>query len=288
MNKNRSIKGIIISLSITALTVLVGSAGSGQFAGFPLFMICATVIFFIHWIAFIPSYLFRTEHYFDITGSISYISAFACAWFLSPVQLPRNILLALLVSIWAIRLGSFLLLRVKRIGKDVRFDQLKHDFLAFAMTWTLSGLWVLLTSAAALAAMTNKKAEELDTFALIGALVWILGFSIEVIADTQKSRFRRNPENIGKFITTGLWRLSRHPNYFGEILLWIGIALIAFPALTGWQYVTLVSPVFVWFLLTKVSGIPLLESKAETNWGDTVEYHAYKESTPMLIPKPKV
>jgi steroid 5-alpha reductase family enzyme len=286
MNKKRSIKGIIISLSIAALTVLAGSDGSTQVSGLPLFMICAAVVFFIHWIAFIPSYMFRTEHYFDITGSISYISAFACAWILSPQQLPRNALLALLVSIWAIRLGSFLLLRVKRIGKDVRFDKLKHDFLAFAMTWTLSGLWVLLTSAAALAAMTNQKAEGLDAFALFGALLWTVGFTIEVIADSQKTRFRNNPENVGKFITTGFWRLSRHPNYFGEILLWIGIAVIAFPALTGWQYATLASPVFVYLLLTKVSGIPLLERKAQETWGDDPTYQAYKENTPTLVPNP--
>jgi steroid 5-alpha reductase family enzyme len=90
-------------------------------------------------------------------------------------------------------------------------------------------------------------------------LLWVLGWALEVIADAQKSRFNADVANRGRFINTGLWSRSRHPNYFGEILLWVGVAVVAFPVLHGWQYVTLLSPFFVAFLLTRVSGIPLLE-----------------------------
>jgi steroid 5-alpha reductase family enzyme len=126
----------------------------------------------------------------------------------------------------------------------------------------------------------------LGLFALAGSLVWAFGFAIEVVADAQKSRFRADPENAGKFIDAGLWAWSRHPNYFGEIVLWIGVAVIALPVLRGWQWVTLISPVFVAVLLTRISGVPILEKRADEKWGGQEDYEAYKERTPVLIPRP--
>ena len=105
----------------------------------------------------------------------------------------------------------------------------------------------------------------------------------EAIADYQKRKFRA--ENQKKFIQTGLWSLSRHPNYFGEIVLWFGIAVMAFPVFTGWQFVSLVSPVFVFLLLTRVSGIPILEKHADDTWGKKKDYQVYKEKTPVLFPR---
>ena len=112
------------------------------------------------------------------------------------------------------------------------------------------------------------------------------GFSIEIVADRQKSAFRADPANAGRFISSGLWAWSRHPNYFGEIVLWFGIAILAWPALAGWQLATLVSPLFVYVLLTKGSGIPPLETRAEERWGDDPAYRAYVERTPVLWPRP--
>jgi steroid 5-alpha reductase family enzyme len=153
------------------------------------------------------------------------------------------------------------------------------------LTWTIQGLWVSFTLAAALAAVTSSLQPDLGIPALIGLLIWIAGFSIEVIADQQKSRFKASPENAGKFIRSGLWSRSRHPNYFGEILLWIGIAIIALPVLRGWQYVTLISPIFVTLLLTRISGVPLLEKRADEKWGGQPDYEAYKANTPVLVPR---
>ena len=154
------------------------------------------------------------------------------------------------------------------------------------MTWTLQGLWVSLTIAAALAAITSTLKVEIEVFAVVGFLIWLLGFTFEVVADRQKSKFRADPQNAGKFISTGLWSWSRHPNYFGEILLWIGVATIAVPVLSGWQLLTLISPIFVAILLTRVSGIPILESLADEKWGGQAEYENYKSRTSVLIPKP--
>ena len=243
--------------------------------------------FLIQWLAFIPAYLLQSERFFDLTGSITYISVTVIAVLLSPVVDGRSILLLGLVVIWAVRLGTFLFRRIRKAGKDARFDEIKPSFLRFLLTWTLQGLWVTLTLAAALAAITTTTRKELGLFALVGFLVWLLGFAFEATADAQKSRFRADPANKGKFIHSGLWAWSRHPNYFGEIVLWIGVAIIALPVLRGWQWVTLISPVFVTLLLTRVSGVPMLEKRADEKWGGQEDYEAYKERTPVLIPRPR-
>jgi steroid 5-alpha reductase family enzyme len=189
------------------------------------------------------------------------------------------------VVAWAARLGSFLFRRVSRHGKDDRFDEIKPSFLRFLNTWTIQGLWVVLTAAAAWIAITSATRVALDGWALAGFVVWAAGFGIEIVADNQKGRFKADPANDGKFISTGLWSKSRHPNYFGEIVLWIGVLLIAIPVLEGWQWVALLSPVFVALLLIKASGIPLLEKKADSKWGGQADYEAYKKNTPVLIPR---
>lgn len=273
-----------ILILVGFLIALAGSQGGVLIFGVPLFALSVGLAFLIQWLAFIPAYLLQTEKFFDLTGSITYISVISIAITFSAGADARSLLLSALVVIWAIRLGSFLFGRIKKAGKDDRFDELKPSFIRFLNVWTIQGLWVTFTMAAALVAITTTTRKELDVFAIVGFLIWIFGFAIEVMADSQKSRFSANPENKGKFIQTGLWSRSRHPNYFGEIILWIGIAVIAFPVLQGWQWVALISPVFVTLLLTRVSGVPLLENKADKKWGGQEDYESYKKRTPVLIP----
>ncbi|MFZ2518652.1 MAG: DUF1295 domain-containing protein [Anaerolineae bacterium] len=273
-----------ILILVGFLIALAGSQGGVLIFGVPLFALSVGLAFLIQWLAFIPAYLLQTEKFFDLTGSITYISVISIAIAFSAGADARSLLLSALVVIWAIRLGSFLFGRIKKAGKDDRFDELKPSFIRFLNVWTIQGLWVTFTMAAALVAITTTTRKELDVFAIVGFLIWIFGFAIEVMADSQKSRFSANPENKGKFIQTGLWSRSRHPNYFGEIILWIGIAVIAFPVLQGWQWVALISPVFVTLLLTRVSGVPLLENKADKKWGGQEDYESYKKRTPVLIP----
>ena len=284
----QSLAAIVAILLVAAAIAWAGSQGGVAAAGsaLPLFALCALVSFAINWAVFVPSYLAQTEHYFDLTGSLTYLGLLTCALTLGESATPRALLIAGLVALWAVRLGSFLFVRVKQDGADTRFDELKPDFARFLMTWTLQGLWCFLTLACGLAAMTAEDAPPLGPLALLGAVVFGAGFALEVTADRQKRRFRTDPANAGRFIQSGTWAWSRHPNYFGEITLWFGIALIALPALSGAQYATLISPVFVVILLTRISGIPLLESRGKKKWGDDPEYQAYKARTPVLIPRP--
>lgn len=274
-----------ILIGIGIFVAWAGSQSGTLIAGVPLFALSVGLVFVIQWVAFVPAYLRQTEKFFDLTGSLTYISVAVLALLLSPAPDARSFLLAALVIIWAVRLGSFLYGRIHKAGKDDRFDELKPSFFRFLNVWTIQALWVTFTAAAALVAITTTTPKELDLFAIIGLLVWVVGFAFEVVADAQKSRFNADPANKGKFISTGLWSRSRHPNYFGEIVLWLGVALIALPVLQGWQWVALISPVFVTILLTRVSGVPLLEAKADKKWGGQEAYEAYKKNTPVLIPR---
>jgi len=284
MSNTVSILSILACLAFGAIMALAGSPGSITLYGLPSFALAASIGFILHWLIFIPSYIYQTEHYFDLIGSISYISIVLFT-FLALNNLDiRSILIGLLIMVWAVRLGSFLFIRVKRDGKDNRFNVMKTKFWWFLFTWTIGGLWVFITMAAGLAAMTSAKAVPLGWFALIGIVLWLEGFIVEIFADHQKTRFRSKKENQDRFINEGLWSFSRHPNYYGEITLWLGIALIAFPVLQGWQLLTLISPIFVYILLTRISGITMLERRADKKWGDDPEYQLYKQTTSSLIP----
>jgi len=288
MNKAnfRLIISILLSLLTAAGISFAGSQGGFKFSGIPIYVLCVAMAFMIQWVAFVPSYLRQTENFYDLTGSFTYITVIVLAVVLSPIVDSRSLLLLVLISVWAIRLGTFLYMRIRAAGEDRRFREIKKSFPRFLLTWTVQGLWVTFSLAAALAAITTELRLELGLFALIGFLVWLFGFGFEVIADRQKSKFKSNPEYVGRFINVGLWSWSRHPNYFGEIVLWIGVAIIAFPVLRGWQWLTLISPIFIMLLLTRISGVPMLEAQADKKWGGQDDYEAYKVRTSVLIPRP--
>lgn len=281
----QSLAGIAVALLVAAVIGAAGGAGARVSGGLSTFMACGALAFAVQWLAFVPAYLRQTEHYFDLTGSITYIAV--VLFCLAQTGLDaRSLLLALLVGVWAVRLGSFLFTRVKAAGADRRFNTIKTNFLQFLMTWTLQGLWVFLTLAPTLAAMTSIARRPLGVFAVLGGTLWLLGMTMEVVSDRQKRRFREESANRERFISTGLWAWSQHPNYFGEILLWIGVALIALPVLEGWQHLTLISPLFVYVLLTRISGIRMLDARARRQWGEDADYQAYRIRTPKLVPRP--
>lgn len=281
----RALTAAAAAVAAAAGVAAAGSHGGIALAGVPVFALCVALAFVVQWGAFVPAWRRRTERWFDLMGSATFLTLVLVALSARDGTDPRSLALASMVAIWAVRLGTFLFARVRRQGFDRRFAHIKHDAARFFMVWTLQGLWVSLTLSCALAAMTAADAAPLGWPAAAGVALWGAGFFLEVAADAQKRRFRADAANAGRFIATGLWARCRHPNYLGEMVLWTGIAVTALPALAGWRYVTVISPVFVWLLLSRVSGIPLLETQADRKWGSDPAYRAYKARTPVLLPR---
>ena len=281
--------GAIALCILTAYLVAIAASVDGVFfSGIPIILLCAIVSFVTHWMIAAPSLITSSEKYFDFTGMVATLLVVLTAMFAllsSGAEASiRSVFVASFVSVWTLRLGIFLYKRIVKAGEDIRFRDIKKSLPKFLMTWTLSALWVFLTTVNAITLIALNPLEPIGIFFIMGALLWLLGFGFEVIADRQKKYFSEQPKNEGRFITQGLWSVSRHPNYFGEIILWAGIAIISLPFLSGWQYVTLVSPVFVFLLLTRISGLPFLEDKAEKKWGEDKDYIEYKKRTPILVP----
>ena len=241
--------------------------------------------FLIHWLFFIPAYLLKTEKFFDLTGSLTYISIMVYVVYTKNNLQEQlgSIILASLVILWAIRLGSFLFLRIKKAGEDKRFREIKTSFARFFLLWTISGMWVSFCSMCALTAIASNDGVILNNIFYIGLVTFIIGLSIEIIADSQKTKFRKDPKNKDKFINEGLWAKSRHPNYVGEITLWAGVAIMSFSSLEGSQYISLISPIFTYLLLVYVSGVPQLTASGQKKWGHLESYQDYIKNTPTLI-----
>ena len=244
--------------------------------------------FLIQWVAYIPAYIFQTEKFYDLMGSLSYLTVIWFVFFssnnLSGLNI-QNLIVVTLISIWAIRLGTFLFGRIHKDGEDKRFRTIKTSASQFFMTWTLQGMWVSICTMCAITAISSSQGIIANTLFYLGLAFFIVGFAIEVVSDQQKSAFRAVPENKEKFITSGLWSKSQHPNYFGEILLWSAIALLSISSLNGTQYLTLISPIFTYVLLVYISGVRMLDDMGNKKWGHLEEYKEYKRNTPTLFLK---
>lgn len=292
----KSILQPLINLAISVFTFLLcfllGSAADIQTAsieGTSLIMTVFFISFAIHWVLFVPSYIFQTEKFYDLTGSLTYITAICFVLY----QLSQNnfsldaraLIISGCVLLWTIRLGSFLFWRVLKDGEDKRFRSILPSFSQLFMTWSLSAAWVFIQLLSALVAITVLNKIDFGLLGFIGLGLWLFGFIFEVLADQQKTKFKSDLSNEGKFITTGLWSLSRHPNYFGEVVLWTGVSLMALPVMTGMQYIALISPIFTFLLIYYVSGVRMLEARANKKWGNDPNYKNYLEKTPIFVPK---
>jgi len=255
-------------------------------------------------LAFIPSILFQTEKLYDFVGSLTYITLTIFSLYLGynpdfdgdgfpplgdSTLSTRQKILSLFVIIWASRLGSFLLYRAIKYG-DNRFEEIKKSPLAFLNMWTGQGMWIYFTGFCVWTLNTSQESRtqnDLNAADYIGFVIWGLGFVIEVVADFQKLFFKMNPANKGKWIESGLWYYSRHPNYFGEMSLWFGVFISASSVLVGGQWICVISPMFVVWLIYRVSGVPLLEKKADKRYGDDPAYQVYKAQTWELVILPR-
>ena len=282
----------IVVTTMFVIVFLVVSAvekNSVVLNGYSAVFYCAVICIGMQWVAWIPASMMKTERFYDLTGGLTYLTVLGFSLWAgsqSEPPSPREFIVSLLVVIWSLRLSSFLYFRIHRTGKDGRFDQLKTSPIRFLVPWTLQGLWVFLTMIVVI--VINSQADSASQLGIwdgIGLSIWILGFGIETIADNQKTVFNKESNNQGKWIDRGLWSYTRHPNYLGEVLLWTGIAFFGVSCFTGLEKVAWISPVFIFLLLTKISGIPILNKRALEKWGDNPEYQKYRDNTPALFPR---
>ena len=235
-------------------------------------------VFFVHGLPF------NSEKFYDLSGSLTHFSVVATSLYLNLDEVhPVKMFASIASFVWMIRLGSFLYARILRDKKDERFDKIKLVWWSFMGAWTIQADWVLLIQLPAVLLNTNPvHTEMLNEYQYAAMGGWILGFMIEVLADSQKSSFRKVPENRHKYITSGLWRYSRHPNYFGEIIMHTSLAALA--SLSSGLHYAWLSPLFTCFLLLKVSGVPMLEKAGMKKWGGDPAYVNYVMNTSCLIP----
>ena len=282
---------IVVTSVFIIIFLVVSAVGNNSVIlnGYSAVLCCAVICIGIQWVAWIPASIGKSERFYDLTGGLTYITLVGFSLWAGSRSEPissRELIVSLLVVIWSLRLSRFLYLRIHRTGKDGRFDKLKTSSIRFLVPWTIQGLWVFLTMIVVIVINTQAdSAPALGIWDGIGLSIWIVGFSIEVIADNQKTVFNSEPNNEGKWIDCGLWSYSRHPNYLGEILLWTGIAFFGVSCFTGLEKIAWVSPLFIYVLLTKISGTPILDRRALEKWGDDSEYQIYREKTPLLFPR---
>lgn len=289
-----SFRGAGRSLLIVAIATALGLGfayltGSGGITidDYPALFACAVVAFAVNWLAFIPSALAQKDTYYDTVGALTYLSVIGYSTYHAAPLDTRAIVVAVMVGVWTMRLGSFLFMRIHASGgADERFEKIKKNPPRFLVAWTLQAVWVIFTASAALVIITAQNTVPLGLFFWAGAAIWVIGFAFEVMADDQKRQFKKDPANKGKFIKSGLWAWSQHPNYFGEITLWTGILVMAIPLLSGWSWLAVISPIFVYVLLTRISGVNLLDGIGKDRWGDDPAYQEYRKNTPVLFPRP--
>ncbi|MEM1052562.1 MAG: DUF1295 domain-containing protein [Pseudomonadota bacterium] len=292
MGKSGKSLGVVAVVTLIALT-FSWFAGSGSVSLFGLSAMFVTGLWalVLNWLAFIPSAAAQSDKFYDSVGALTYLTVTLVAIY-AAIQTHggldvRSMAVAAFVAVWCIRLGTFLYRRIHAAGgADSRFEKIRVNPARFLVAWTLQGLWVILTASAAVAIITAEKRAPLGVFFWVGSAIWLLGFVFESVADAQKGAFKNDPANRGKFIDVGLWRWCRHPNYFGEITLWTGILVIAMPILAGLSWLVVISPIFVFLLLTRISGINLQDAQAKERWGDDPAYQAYRKATPALFPRP--
>ena len=272
---------IIISIIVFSFTYLIS-----LLTGIELITYAVIISFVLQWTLFIPAYFFQTEKFYDISGSINFILIVIYTYYYNYISHGfnlGNLILSFLIFIWAIRLGVFLFLRIQNDGDDKRFRSIKPSMSKFFMTWTLQATWVSICSLCALTGISSDNGIIINNLFFIGLIFFVVGFFLEVVADSQKTKFRKNPKNKNTFINSGLWAYSRHPNYLGEISIWTGISIISFSSLSNLQFVTLISPIFTYVLLVYVSGVRLLEASGNEKWGHLKSYKEYIKKTPRLL-----
>lgn len=278
------------------LSPIAAAIGNVWFFGLSIGVCIVTELYYEFIIAFGIHYLvffcyalpFQSEKFYDFTGMIAFISVDIFSFFYRKQSFKntRNVILFFCVLFWTLRLGLFLFWRILQHGGiDSRFNKFKGRFFNFLMLWTMSGQWVFFCMIPVFIVNKNGYDDNLYATDIVGYTLFIIGWIIEIVSDVQKTMFKADVKNKGKFINTGLWKLSRHPNYFGDIMLWLGIAIVCVSVVEkGTDWLLFVSPFWTFCLLTFMSGIPASEAAFKSKYKDVEGFKEYLDNTPILIP----
>jgi len=241
----------------------------------------------INLLFFLLASILKTDMFTDFTYGLTFIILALLFLLKNQTFYGYQLLLAVMVILWGIRLITYLLVRILKIKKDRRFDGIRENPLQFLRFWLFQGVavWAIMLPLIYLLSLTKDKV--LNYVMGLGIVIWTLGLLIETVSDWQKFSFKNNSKNKNLWIQSGLWKYSRHPNYFGEMLCWWGIFIFALPFLQGLSWLTIISPLFITFILLFVSGIPPLEKRYDFKYADNKKYQEYKKRTSILIPLPQ-
>ncbi|XP_031559652.1 uncharacterized protein C594.04c-like [Actinia tenebrosa] len=250
--------------------------------------ICAIVTVAMQTSFFIVAATCKFDKVTDFAGGTNFVLLAILTFCLGQTYHDRQIMVTVCVIVWGIRLSGYLLYRIIKIGEDRRFDDKRENCLAFAGFWIFQAVWVFTVSLSVIMinAPLPKNAKGLGTLDYVGVAIFGVGLILEAVSDQIKFSFRNNPENRGKWCAVGPWKWSRHPNYFGEMLVWWGIFIISCSILEKGEWAAILSPLFLMAILLFLSGIPLLEKKADERYGSLTTYRIYKKNTSPLIPLP--
>jgi len=250
--------------------------------------ICAIVTIGMQLAFFLVACTCKFDKVTDFAGGTNFVVLAVLTLVLGGTFHWRQILVTSLVVAWGLRLSGYLLYRIIKIGEDDRFDDKRSDPVRFAMFWIFQAVWVFTVSLPVIFINAPRSAEYLNVtpMDIVGIILFVTGLLCEAVSDQQKFSFRNNPENRGMWCQVGLWKVSRHPNYFGEILVWVGIFIISTSICVSVEWAGVLSPVFTASILLFLSGIPLLEQKSDQRHKMKEGYLEFKEKTSPLVPLP--
>ena len=274
---------LIILLVIIFLTYIL-SIDTLSINEIPIVYLFTSSILILNSTFFLHSYIYRTDIFFDLVGSLSFLSIGVISLLLIPNIDANQILVFFLLLFWSLRLGPFLFIRRLGANNDERLEEFFKSPISLYFLWSMNSLWVFFTSLSMIIIFSSPNENEFGLIQWLGLIVWVTGYVIEVISDSQKTKF--NKFNKGKFINIGLWKYIRHPNYLGEIIIWVGIFIISLNYIHSLtSFLSILSPIFVFLLLRFITGVPQLEARGKEKWGHLDEYNSYKEKTGLLFPK---
>ena len=274
---------LIILLVIIFLTYIL-SIETLSINEIPIVYLFTSSILILNSTFFLHSYIYKTDIFFDLVGSLSFLSIGVISLLLIPNIDANQILVFFLLLFWSLRLGPFLFIRRLGANNDERLEEFFKSPISLYFLWSMNSLWVFFTSLSMIIIFSSPNENEFGLIQWLGLIVWVTGYVIEVISDSQKTKF--NKFNKGKFINIGLWKYIRHPNYLGEIIIWVGIFIISLNYIHSLtSFLSILSPIFVFLLLRFITGVPQLEARGKEKWGHLDEYNSYKEKTGLLFPK---